>query len=201
MDAEQVVKKILSDAQREAEKINNQAGERELAEQAGFDEQLAEYKKQTELLVTQTKKEKKEHLLAAARMEIAKEFLAEKGRILDEVFDRARRQLQNWSDDDYRQLMAKLMLDRVETGNEEVIVDKDERRIDEQFISQINQQLSSSNKGNLKLSDERSDIGAGFILRRGKIKNNASIGVLLAGVRKELEAEFARELFVSRESS
>jgi vacuolar-type H+-ATPase subunit E/Vma4 len=201
MDAEQVVEKILSDAQCEAEKINNQAGEKEQAEQAEFDEQLAEYKKQTEVLATQTKKEKKEHLLATARMEIARGFLSEKGRILGEVFDKARQQLQNWSDIDYRELMAKLMLDAVETGDEEVIVDKDERRIDEEFINQINQQLSSSDKGNLKLSDERDDIGAGFILRRGKIKNNASISVLLAQVRKELEIELAKELFVSRESS
>jgi hypothetical protein len=87
------------------------------------------------------------------------------------------------------------MLDAVETGDEEVIIDKDEKRIDEQFINQINQQLSSASKGNLKLSDERGDIGAGFILRQSKIKNNVSISVLLAQVRKELEIKLAKELF------
>ncbi|MHC4115486.1 MAG: V-type ATP synthase subunit E [Planctomycetota bacterium] len=195
MEAQHVTEKILADAKAEAEKIKSKANEKEEAERTRLDEQLAEYRKQTEVLATQIKKGKKEHLLAAARMKIAKEFLAEKGRILDEVFDKARQQLQNWPDKDYRELMAKLMLDAVETGDEEVIIDKDEKRIDEQFINQINQQLSSASKGNLKLSDERGDIGAGFILRQSKIKNNVSISVLLAQVRKELEIKLAKELF------
>lgn len=195
METQQVTEKILADARAEAEKIKSKASEKEEAERTRLDEQLAEYKKQTEVLTAQTKKGKKEHLLAAARMEIAKEFLAEKGKLLDEVFGRARQQLQNWSDDDYRGLIARLMLNAVVTGDEEVIVDKDERRIDEQFINQINQQLASSNKGNLKLCGERGDIGAGFILRRGRIKNNASISVLLAQARKELEIKLAKDLF------
>ncbi|MHC4196163.1 MAG: V-type ATP synthase subunit E [Planctomycetota bacterium] len=184
MEAQHVTEKILADAKAEAEKIKSKANEKEEAERTRLDEQLAEYRKQTEVLATQIKKGKKEHLLAAARMKIAKEFLAEKGRILDEVFDKARQQLQNWPDKDYRELMAKLMLDAVETGDEEVIIE-----------NQINQQLSSASKGNLKLSDERGDIGAGFILRQSKIKNNVSISVLLAQVRKELEIKLAKELF------
>jgi hypothetical protein len=45
------------------------------------------------------------------------------------------------------------------------------------------------------LSDQKQDIGAGFILKRGKIKTNVSIQVLLEQARKELEIELAKELF------
>jgi vacuolar-type H+-ATPase subunit E/Vma4 len=45
------------------------------------------------------------------------------------------------------------------------------------------------------LSDERQDLGGGFILRRGKIKTNVSFEVLLDQARKELEIELAKELF------
>ena len=195
MEAEQVIEKILADAGAEAEKIKKQADEKDAAEQAKFNEQLDEHKKQTNALAEKLGSEKKLHLLAAARMNIAKEHLAEKCRFLDEVFDQARQQLQNLSDDQYKTLCTNLMLEAVETGDEEVIIDTNETRIDEKFIKQINQKLGPERKGNLKLSNQTQPIGAGFILKRGKIKNNVSLDVLLAQARKELEIDLAKELF------
>jgi V/A-type H+-transporting ATPase subunit E len=195
MEAEQVVEKILADAKTEAEKIKSEAKEKENAEQAKLDEQLSGYKKQTDIIAQKAGEDKKAHLLAAARMDIAKEFLAEKRRILDEVFAQARQQLQSLPDAEYLKLMTKLLLDAVETGDEEVIIDKNEKRIDQKFIKQINRQLGPGYKGNLRLADIRENLGGGFILKRGKIKNNISIEVLLAQARKELEIELAKELF------
>jgi len=195
MEAAKVIEKILADAKTEAEKIKAQTKQKQAAEQTKLAEQLDEYKKQTETLAQKAAKDKKLHLLAAARMNIAKEFLAEKRRILDEIFEQARRQMQNLSDDEYHKFMTKLMLDAVETGDEEVIVDKNEMRIDQEFIKDINRQLGTGYKGNLRLSEQRQDLGAGFILRRGKIKNNVSLEVLLAQASKELEIELAKELF------
>jgi len=195
MEAQQVVEKILADAGAEAAKIKEQADEKEAAEQAKLNEQLQEYNSQTKALADRLGNEKKLHLLAVARMDIAKQFLAEKSRILDEVFAQAQTKLQNLPDEQYRQLTRNLMLEAVETGDEEVILDKNETRIDEKFIKQINQKLGRERKGSLKLSKERQHLGGGFILRRGKIKNNVSLDVLLARARKELEIELAKELF------
>ena len=195
MEAKQVVENLLAAAGAEAEKTKKQAGDKESAEQAKLEEQLDEYKKQTEVLAKKAGEDEESHILAGARMDIAKQFLAEKRKILDEVFEQASRQLQGLPDEEYRRLCIKLMLETVETGDEEVIVDKNERRIDQDLINQVNQQLSSKDKGNLKLSEEKQDLGGGFILRRGKIKTNVSIGVLLDQARKELEIELARELF------
>jgi len=195
MDAEQVTDKILADAKAQAEEIKKQADEKEAAEQARLDEQLAEYEKQTESLAHKAAEDEKMHLLAAARMDIAKEYLAEKRKILDEVFEKTTEQLINIPDERYRQLMAELITEAVETGDEEVIVDKKEKRINHEFIKQINRKLGPGYHGNLRLSDEKQDIGAGFILRRGKIKTNVSINVLLTQAQKELEIELARELF------
>jgi V/A-type H+-transporting ATPase subunit E len=195
MGAEEVVEKILADAKTEAMKIKKQAEEREAAEQEKFNDRLDEHKKQTNALAKKLGREKKLHLLAAARMDIAKEHLAEKSRILDEVFEQARQQLLKLSDDQYKNLCSNLMLEAVETGDEEVIIDTNEKRIDEKFIRQINHKLGPERKGNLKLSNQRQPIGAGFILKRGKIKNNVSLNVLLARARKDLEIDLAKELF------
>ena len=195
MEAGQVVEKILADANAEADKIKKEAEEKEAAEQARLNEQLDEYKEQTEILAKKAGEDEKSHVLAAARMDIAKEFLAEKRKILDEVFEQAHQQLQNLPDEEYRALIKKLILDAVETGDEEVVIDTKEKRIDHEFIKQINRELGSGKKGDLKLSDQKQDIGAGFILKRGKIKTNVSIGVLLDQARKELEIDLAKELF------
>jgi V/A-type H+-transporting ATPase subunit E len=195
MEAEQVVEKILADANAEADKIKKEAEEKEAAEQARLNEQLDEYKKQTEILAKKAGEDEKSHILAAARMNIAKQFLAEKRKILDEVFEQARQQLQNLPDEEYRALIKKLILDAVETGDEDVVIDTKEKRIDREFIKKINSELGSGKKGDLKLSDQKQDIGAGFILKRGKIKTNVSIGVLLDQARKELEIELAKDLF------
>jgi V/A-type H+-transporting ATPase subunit E len=195
MEATQVVDKILADAKAEAQKIEKQTEANEAAEQAKLNEQLDEYNKQTETLAKKAGEDEESHILAAARMDLAKQLLAEKRKILDEVFEQAREQLQSLPDEDYRNLCAKLMLEAVETGDEEVIVDKKENRINQDVIDQVNQQLSSKGKGELKLSEQKQDIGAGFILRRGQIKTNVSLDVLLEQTRKELEIDLAKELF------
>jgi len=195
MEAEQVVDKILADARAEAEKIKKQADEKEAAEQAKLTEQLDKYKEQTDVLAGKAGEDEKSHILAAARMDIAMQLLAEKRKILDEVFVQARNQLRKMPDDQYRRLCTKLMLEVVETGDEEVVVDTKEVRIDQELIKEINRELGPGYKGNLRLSDEKQDIGAGFILKRGKIKTNVSVDVLLNQARKELEIELARELF------
>jgi V/A-type H+-transporting ATPase subunit E len=128
-------------------------------------------------------------------MNIAKEYLAEKRKILDEVYLQAQEQLQNLPDDEYRDLIKKLLLDAVETGDEEVIIDTNEERINHDFIKQINRELGPGYKGNLKLSNERQNLKAGFIISRGKVKTNVSVGVLIDQARKELEIQLAKELF------
>jgi V/A-type H+-transporting ATPase subunit E len=195
MEAEQVVEKILADARAEADKIKKQADDNETGEQNKLSQQLDEYKKQTGILAKQAGEDKQSHILAAARMNIAKEYLAEKRKILDEVFEQARQQLQNLPDAEYHALIKKLLLEAVETGDEKVVVDTNEGRIDHEFIKQINRELGPGFQGNLKLSDERQNLGAGFILKRGKINTNVSIEVLLDQARKELEIQLAKELF------
>jgi V/A-type H+-transporting ATPase subunit E len=195
MAGEQVIEKILADAKADAEKIKKQAEQAQSAEQAKLDKQLSEYRKQTDILAQKAGDDAKLHILAAARMDIAKQLLAEKRKILDEVFEQAKQQLEKLSDESYLELMTKLMLDAVETGDEEVVIDNKEKRIDRKFIESINRQLGSGRKDELKLSEEKANLGRGFILKRGKIKNNVSAEVLLAQARENLEIELAKELF------
>ena len=197
MEAEQVIEKILSDAKAEAEKIIKQTEKQIASEQKALDKQLSEYKKETGLIAKKAADEKQAHLLAEERMKLAKEILAEKRKILDGLFEDAKKRLEKLPDEEYKNLMTKLMLKAVQTGTEEVIVGKNETRINADFISRINNTLQqqSSKKAELKLSDKKQDITAGFILKRGKIKTNLSVNVLLEQAKRDLEIELARDLF------
>ncbi|MBW8000940.1 MAG: hypothetical protein FVQ80_02840 [Planctomycetes bacterium] len=197
MDAKGVIDKILSDANAQAEDIKKQAKVKTDAEKQKLDAQINKHEKQTTVLVEKAAEEKKSHILAAARMEIAKEYLAEKRKILDDIFEQAQKKLQNLPEDEYKKICTKLMVQAVESGDEEVVVDVNEKCIDHEFIKLINRELGPGFKGNLRLYDQKEDIGAGFILKRGRIKNNVSMNVLLEQLRKQLEIELANELFAN----
>jgi len=195
MNAEQVVDKILSEANAEAEKIKTEANDKIAAEEAELQTELADYQKQTETLAQQAAQEKRSRMLAAARMDIRKQHLTAKIQLLDEVFIKARQKLNDLSDQQYQEFISALMIKAVETGDEEVITGKQEKRIDLDLIKQVNRKLGPGLRGNLRLSDTKAGIDGGFILKRGKIQLNASIGVLLATVRENLEIQLAADLF------
>ncbi len=196
MEAQQVTDKILADAKAAADEIKQQAEARTGREKAGLEKQLDAYKAETEEMAQQAGEDKRSHMLAAARMDIARELLAEKRSILDEVFSKARAKLKALPEDEYKKLIEKLMLDTVETGEEQVVAEQGDNRIDAQLVDKVNKALAEKGKkGELKLSKEKVGLDGGFILRRGKIKTNVSLDVLVSQARDELEIKLARELF------
>ena len=197
MEAEQVVEKILSDARTEAEKITAEADEKFADKQKELAKKLDDYHKQTEHLAGEAAEEKRLRLLAGARLELRKQLLSTKMRLLDDVFKSAGQRMKELGDNEYRELMGKLMVEAVQSGDEEVVVGREENRIDAGLVKQVNSRLGSDNKGKLKLSQEKGNFDAGFVLRRGKIKVNASLPVLLAQAREKLEIELANELFAN----
>lgn len=197
MQAEQVINKILADARAEAEKIRKQAEEREAAEQAKLDEQLAKFEEQTKAMADKAAADERSQRLAVARMEAAREYLAGKAALLDDVFAQARQRLQQLPDNEYRELMVRLMLAAVDSGEEEVITGKGDARVDQKLVTEVNDKLKGRGRGNLKLSDEKENLGGGFILRHGRIRTNVSINVLVARARQDLEIELAKDLFAN----
>jgi V/A-type H+-transporting ATPase subunit E len=195
MEAEQVVGKILSEARAEGEKIISGAKTKAAAEQSKLESELAKYNKETETLAADAAEDKKARMLAMARMDVRKELGAAKVALVDEVFARARERIRNLGDEEYRKLISELMIKAIETGDEEVIVGRDEKRIDDKFIKQVNRQLGSGFRGNLRLSGERADILGGFILRRNNIQTNVSIEVMVDSMREEIESEVVKDLF------
>lgn len=195
MNAEQVVEKILSQAKAEAETILNEAKEKAAAQKAQLDTELAEFDKKTEEMAKAAGEDKLQRMLAGARMSQGKKMLAAKVAVLDDVFAKAKQAVGQLPDDQYLSLMTDLMKKAVETGDEEIIVGKNETRINDAFVKKVNRDLGAGFKGNLRLADERADIAGGFILSHGKVRINASSDVLVDRLRESMQIELADELF------
>ena len=195
MNAEQVVEKILAEAKAEAEKIVGDAKSKAGQQAAELDKEIQDFDAQTEQQAKAAAEDKLQRMLANARMANAKQLLAAKVRMLDDVFEKAKAAIQQLPDDAYLALMTELMKHSVQTGDEEVIIGKNEQRINDQFISRLNKELGSGFKGNLRLSGQRADITGGFILAHGKVQINAATDVLITSLRSEMETELAQMLF------
>lgn len=201
MNAEQVVDKIVSQAQAEAESILNEARDKAAQQRVDLEKELAEFDEETQKLAKAAGEDKRRRMLAAARMKRAKQVLGAKVTILDEVFAKAQEAVSQLPEDEYLPLMSDLMKKAVETGDEEIIIGKNEKRINENFIKKVNRELGAGFKGNLRLSNKRADIDGGFILARGRVRINASSEVLIGRLRESMQIELAEELFSEQESA
>ena len=195
MKAEQVVEKILSEARSQAESILAEARSKIEKRRSELQSEMDAFAKETEEKARAAAEDKQARMMAAARMDLQKKKLAAKVELLEALFDQARGRINGLPDDPYFDLMSRLMIQAVQTGDEEVVVGRDEKRIDQSFIKQVNKRLGPGFKGNLRLAGEKADIQGGFILRRGKVQINCSTEVLIDQVREEIESELVKELF------
>lgn len=193
MEADQVITKILSDARAQAEAITKQAEQREAAETAKLNEELARFEQETKTLADKAGEDERSQRLAVARMEAAKEYATAKASLLDEVFVQAVQKIEKLPDGEYRELMAKLMAEAAETGEEKVLPGRNDARIDAKLVADVNARLQG--KGKLTLADEKQHFANGFLLQRGKVRTNVSVDVLVGQARKDLEIEVAKDLF------
>jgi V/A-type H+-transporting ATPase subunit E len=195
MNAEQVVQKILSEAQAQADKITAEANAKVSEQQGQADKELGKYREETEQKAIAAGEDKLARMLASARMQISKQYLGAKVSLLNDVFQKARQQVKDLPNDQYEELVQQLMEKAIESGDEEVIIGKDETRIDNGLVKRVNRKLGPGFKGNLQLANDTANIDGGFILRRGKIQVNVSLDVLMMQAREEMELELTQELF------
>jgi V/A-type H+-transporting ATPase subunit E len=193
MQAEQVIGKILSDARAQAETIGKEAEEREAAQSAKLDEDLARFEQETQALAAKAAAAERSQRLAVARMEASKAYLAAKAELLGAVFAQARQKVETLPDGEYRELMARLMAQTVETGEETVIPGRGDRRIEAGLLTEVNTRLGA--RGKLTLAEANHHFDRGFLLQRGKVRTNVSLDVLVDQAREDLEIEVARDLF------
>jgi len=210
MSADRIVNKILDDAKAaaaaaiaEAEAAAAERGERAKADAAaraaeilsGAEAEAAEYERRKML---------------NASLESRKNSLASRRKLLDEAFSLALRKLEELDDEEYAELVEKLVVDASQTGRELLVVPQAhlpryqkpylaaKGLLKRSMLGILNDALKQSGKeGGLTLGEGSAAFSLGVILKGENVDLDCSFESLVAAFREEREAEVAALLFGS----
>ncbi|GAB6281119.1 MAG: V-type ATP synthase subunit E family protein [Thermovirga sp.] len=126
-----------------------------------------------------------------AELDIRKEDLAARRKLIDETFGKALDILVDTSPARYIASMEKLLEEAIETGDEILILGREEKVLTKSWLEAFNKK----HKTRLTVLDEKISIRGGFILRKGRVDTNCSWEILLDSLRNELESEVVKRLF------
>jgi V/A-type H+-transporting ATPase subunit E len=192
--------RILSDDREKAKKIEDEA-------RAKAEEIVSSAKAKAESILEEVKvradkdgRDRKDRIVARAQLDLRNLVLAAKQEAIDKVIDYAVSKVSNMSDEDYSSFIEKMLLNSVETGEEEVIIsEKDKNRVHLSVVTRVNQALiSQGKKGGLHISSETRNMPSGFVLKREGLEINCSIESRIRILRDSLEGEIASLLFEGR---
>ena len=189
---ERITKSVIGDAKKEASRIIHAA---QIATQRKIDSAKEELRKNlTERLKTVEVEleEKKAIELSNLGAGYKQRLLEVKNGAIDDVFKRAMQQVTLLPDKKYLSLIEK-WLRAIDTTGQISISRKDSKRINQEFVSKINQSRKKSSK--LSLSKDFADISVGFILKTKKFEIDYSLDTLASNLREQLGPKIAQELF------
>ena len=184
--------KILSDAKTEADKILQEAKFRaeEILKQAT--NRAGEIEKETGVIAKDAKRKELERRLSEARMQNRKKLLQEKRRIIDSVFDEAKKRLLSLKKSEYISFIAKITKKEVKGDNLVFILAKrDVNRFSKGVFKEILEKLHFKET----IRFEKDDFDGGCILKKDTYEFNATIDTILGRIKERLESELSKTLF------
>lgn len=188
MGKEEIVNRILSDAETEAAEILRSANERAEGIIAVANERAADERAEAEKEAGGRAKRISEGKAASARLDSAKILLAEKRRVIDEIYARAMKKLLEMKEKDALKLIEKLLVAHAEEGDEIMLA--------KNFAyAKSVEALPVVKERKLKISAKYAEIDGGCILRGKLCDKDLSYGALLNADKDEYQAEIAASLF------
>ena len=190
MSKEDIVARILEDAEAEAKEIIRNAEERAreitATAKSRAEQDMAEARAEAEVQARRISEGKS----ATARLESAKILLAEKRRVMDAIYSDALKKLLSLSERDSLKLIESLLDENSEEGDIIMLAENFK------YASGV-EKLPIIKKRGLSVSKERADISGGCYLRGKKSDKDLSYSALLNADKEEHQAEIALKLFNS----
>ena len=142
---EKITARIETDMKAEVEEILKNAESRASEIRAEYEAQVRVQAETAAAAGREAAERQKERLESAAKMDARKELLAAKQACLDEAFEKARKKLLSMPEDDYVELLAKLVVKAAKTGREELIFNaRDKERVGAKVVSRANAMLAEA---------------------------------------------------------
>lgn len=185
-DAEEEARKIVGEGEGEASEITGEAKTRAAEITARAEERAAA--------------EAREHVrrqMSIRELDARKALLAEKGRFMDEAFEKAIEEIRRKDVASGYSLTRELLLKVIATGDEEIVLSpEDQKGMGGSFLADLNKELKEKGlKGEVRISDETRPMKGGFILKSGRKETNASYEAMLETMRDDAELEISNALF------
>lgn len=133
---------------------------------------------------------------SAAALYKRKAILAEKQRIIAEVFDEALKQLISLPEAEYFDTIIKIALKNALPQEGKIIFSEaDKKRIPADFEMRLNAQLHQKSQGTLSVSEETREMDGGFVLSYGGVEQNCSFSALIDAERELMADRVQSVLF------
>lgn len=190
MSKEDIVNRIISDAESEAEDILKSASSRAGEIIAAAERHALLERSETEAEVGERAKRISDGKAAAARLDSAKILLAEKRRVIEEIYARALKKLQTLGEKESVALLQRLLEENAEEGDEIVFAQNFG------YVPQVSR-LKVITQKKLTVSGERAPISGGCILRGKLSDKDLSYTALLGADMEENQAAMAARLFAA----
>lgn len=136
--------------------------------------------------------EREERLVSAAQMEARKVLLAAKQEMVEKAYIQALEKLNAMPQEQYVDVLAKLLVQASSNGREEVIFSQEDReRVGKAAVEKAN--AGSGKK--LVLSEETRAIKGGFVLKDKNVEVNCTFDTLVRLQKAETAGAVAKKLF------
>lgn len=190
MNEQAIVERIISDAEQEARTIINDAATR--AEQTVAEASLRAQRNKigAEAEIKERVKGIFDGKAATARLDGSKIMLGEKRGVIDEIYSRALKQLNELGKADALHLAERLLREHAEEGDELVFAEN------YRYAQEVSA-LQTVKEKKLKVSPARASLDGGFILCGKNSDKNLSYGAILSADREERQAEIAAKIFAN----
>lgn len=194
---QRIRQRILEDAREQANSI--------IAEcQKQADEIIAQARKDAEKLkqsliqkYTEQGEEVKKRTKSMAELEMRKEILAVKQKMVDAAFAQALGRMKGLQGQEYEKMLEGMLIRASQVGDEEIVLSpEDRKKFTPELLERVNKALKAAGKkGQLKLSSETRSMQGGFVLKGDGMEINNSFEAILRMARDEIEPQIVELLF------
>ena len=190
---EKIIAHIQADAQAQADAILAQAEQQCASIREDYDKQAAELYAERIRSGVRACQDQADSRQRIEQMEARKTMLAVKQEMVEKSFAMAREKILKLPQEDYVSFLAKLAANASAGGDEEIILNAEDRaRVGKAVVAAANKRLGG---GKLSLSEKTGDFAGGLLLHRGNIEVNCTVELLLELCRGDMAAELAAVLF------
>jgi V/A-type H+-transporting ATPase subunit E len=192
MSIENIIGKILAEAENESQRVLEEAGEksRDILEKA--EAQAEKIRKDSEVQAKEDASLLKSRRTSVAELEVRKMRLGAKQALISRCFDAALDQLANMEEAEYLEFLTSAILATGADGGELLLNARDRKAIGEKLVKKIN---GTGKAGTLTLAEDTIDAKGGFVLRKGSVEMNSTLETMVNGIRESATPDVVKALF------